>query len=143
MSISFARAATPDPTEIYHNSTRFTILAGHFGASEATARRHPRRRPLDLKPLCFAGKTHQALDCIGLRKPTFQEIVNPRQPLFLFGFLTQVAIALAHAGTSRAILASVMLFSVAFSGSIFVLFEFDDPYQMGQLFSIKPFTDVE
>ncbi len=63
--------------------------------------------------------------------------------LFLFGFLTQVAIALTHAGNSHAILASVMLFSIAFSGSIFVLFEFDDPYEMGQLLSIKPFTDVE
>jgi len=63
--------------------------------------------------------------------------------LFLFGFLTQIAIALTHAGHRGAILSSVMLFSIAFSGSIYVLLEFDDPYQISRLLSVKPVSGVE
>ena len=49
--------------------------------------------------------------------------------LLLFGLLTQIAIAFCHAGNVRALGASVMLFSVAFSAAIGILALLDDPYE--------------
>jgi len=49
--------------------------------------------------------------------------------LLLFGLLTQIAIAFCHAGNPRALAASVMLFSVAFSAAIGILALLDDPYE--------------
>jgi hypothetical protein len=49
--------------------------------------------------------------------------------LLLFGMLTQIAIAFCHAGNPRALAASVMLFSVAFSAAIGILALLDDPYE--------------
>jgi hypothetical protein len=49
--------------------------------------------------------------------------------LLLFGLLTQIAIAFCHAGNPRALAASVMLFSIAFSAAIGILALLDDPYQ--------------
>src|SRR4029079_8921028 len=49
--------------------------------------------------------------------------------LLLFGLLTQIAIAFCHAGNPRALGASVMLFSVAFSAAIAILSLLDDPYE--------------
>ncbi|CAN5510391.1 hypothetical protein BH10PSE6_BH10PSE6_37570 [soil metagenome] len=49
--------------------------------------------------------------------------------LLLFGLLTQIAIAFCHAGNPRALGASVMLFSVAFSAAIGILALLDDPYE--------------
>jgi hypothetical protein len=49
--------------------------------------------------------------------------------LLLFGLLTQIAIALCHAGNPRALAASVMLFSVAFSAAIGILALLDDPFE--------------
>ena len=47
--------------------------------------------------------------------------------LFVFGLMTQCAIALSHAGQDKAMFASVALFSVAFTASIYVLTVFDSP----------------
>jgi hypothetical protein len=49
--------------------------------------------------------------------------------LLLFGLLTQIAIAFCHAGNPRALGASVMLFSIAFSAAIGILALLDDPYE--------------
>jgi len=49
--------------------------------------------------------------------------------LLLFGLLTQIAIAFCHAGNPRALGASVMLFSIAFSAAIAILSLLDDPYE--------------
>jgi hypothetical protein len=49
--------------------------------------------------------------------------------LLLFGLLTQIAIGFCHAGNPRALAASVMLFSIAFSAAIGILALLDDPYQ--------------
>jgi hypothetical protein len=49
--------------------------------------------------------------------------------LLLFGLLTQIAIALCHAGNPRALSAAVLLFSVAFSAAIGILALLDDPYE--------------
>jgi hypothetical protein len=66
-------------------------------------------------------------DRIALHK----ERVSPSKffTLLLFGLLTQVAIAFCHAGNPRALAASVMLFSIAFSAAIGILALLDDPYQ--------------
>jgi hypothetical protein len=56
--------------------------------------------------------------------------------LLLFGLLTQVAIAFCHAGNSRALGASVMLFSIAFSAAIAILSLLDDPYESFPVISV-------
>jgi hypothetical protein len=63
--------------------------------------------------------------------------------LFLFGFLTQVAIGLAHVGHSRVVFVTIMLFSLGFSGSIFTLLRFDDVYRTGDLISKIPLKNVK
>jgi hypothetical protein len=47
--------------------------------------------------------------------------------LFIFGFLTQIAIALCHCGNVRASYWSVGLFSVAFATSVGLITAFDNP----------------
>jgi hypothetical protein len=56
--------------------------------------------------------------------------------LVLFGLLTQIAIAFCHAGNPRALGASVMLFSIAFSAAIAVLSLLDDPYESFPVISV-------
>ena len=48
--------------------------------------------------------------------------------LFVFGLLTQISIALCHAGNPRAIVATVMLFSLAFSVTVGTISVIDDPF---------------
>ena len=55
--------------------------------------------------------------------------------IFLFGVLTQIAIALCHAGNPRALGAAVLLFSIAFSACVAILTTFDDPQAFARLVS--------
>jgi len=57
--------------------------------------------------------------------------------LLVFGLLTQIAIAFCHAGNPRALAASVMLFSVAFSAAIGILALLDDPYEGVTMVSVS------
>lgn len=62
--------------------------------------------------------------------------------LFTFGFLTQVAIALCHAGQRAASWATVMLFSVAFSVTIATITIIDHP-ESAHLVSLQVLDDVK
>jgi hypothetical protein len=62
--------------------------------------------------------------------------------IFMFGVLTQFAIALCHAGNVRATWASVMLFSIAFAATMWVLTAFEDPQKFATLISDRIFVDV-
>lgn len=63
--------------------------------------------------------------------------------LFLFGVLTQIAIALCHAGNPRALGAAVMLFSLAFSACVAILTTFDDPRAFARLVSDQVLADLQ
>ena len=63
--------------------------------------------------------------------------------LFLFGVLTQIAIALCHAGNQRALGTAVMLFSIAFSACVAILTTFDDPAAFARLVSDRVLEDLE
>lgn len=60
----------------------------------------------------------------------------------IFGVLTQFAIALCHAGEFRALLATVTLFSVAFSVAMGFLTIFESNSIFASLISFEPFIDV-
>jgi hypothetical protein len=62
--------------------------------------------------------------------------------LFLFGFLTQIAIALCHAGNARATAATVMLFSLSFSAASGTLAVMDDPFSTSYLINTSALADV-
>jgi len=62
--------------------------------------------------------------------------------LFLFGFLTQIAIALCHAGNPRATAATVMLFSLSFSAATGILAVMDDPFSTSYLINTTALADV-
>jgi hypothetical protein len=64
------------------------------------------------------------------------------QIIFLFGLLTQIAIALCHAGNPRALGAAVMLFSIAFAICVGILTTFDDPQAFARLVSDRVLTDL-
>ena len=55
--------------------------------------------------------------------------------LLVFGFLTQTAIGLCHAGNLRASLATVMLFSTAFAFAVYFVAMFNDPADFGAMIS--------
>jgi len=63
--------------------------------------------------------------------------------IFIFGLLTQFAIALCHAGNKRASWAAVMLFSLAFSAAIFVLTKFEDPASFSSMISTTAIADIQ
>ena len=63
--------------------------------------------------------------------------------LFLFGVLTQIAIALCHAGNPRALGTAVMLFSIAFSVCVSVFATVDDPGAFAQLVSDRVLMDLQ
>ena len=62
--------------------------------------------------------------------------------IFFFGLLTQVAIALCHAGNQRAINATVMLFSLGFAAAMVMLVALDDPYGASHLINEAVLGDV-
>lgn len=62
--------------------------------------------------------------------------------LFLLGLLTQISIGFSHGGNRLAIIYSVMLFSVAFSGAIYFIRLFDDPYSAGYSASVAELAEV-
>lgn len=63
--------------------------------------------------------------------------------LFLFGLLTQIAIALCHAGNTRALGTTVMLFSIAFSICVSVFAMVYDPAAFAQLVSDGVLMDLQ
>ena len=63
--------------------------------------------------------------------------------IFLFGVLTQIAIALCHAGNPRALGTAVMLFSIAFSACVGILTTFDDPQAFARLVSDRVLADLQ
>ena len=63
--------------------------------------------------------------------------------VFLFGVLTQIAIALCHAGNPRASATAVMLFSVAFAACAGFLTVYDDPAAFSRLVSDRVLADVK
>jgi len=63
--------------------------------------------------------------------------------IFIFGLLTQFAIALCHAGNKRASWAAVMLFSLAFCAAIFVLTKFEDPGSFSSMISTTAIADIQ
>jgi len=60
----------------------------------------------------------------------------------IFGVLTQFAIALCHAGEFRALVATVTLFSVAFSVAMGFLTIFESNSMFASLISFEPFIDA-
>lgn len=62
--------------------------------------------------------------------------------LFLMGLLTQIAIGFSHGGNRVAMVYSVMLFSIAFSGAIYFIRAFDDPYSAGYNASFAELAEV-
>jgi MFS family permease len=60
--------------------------------------------------------------------------------LLLFGFLTQIGIALVHAGKRRAIFVTVMLFSIAFAGSVGIIELFDGQFAFSIADATGPLT---
>ncbi len=62
--------------------------------------------------------------------------------LFLMGLLTQIAIGFSHGGNRVAMAYSVMLFSLAFSGAIYFISAFDDPYSAGYHASFAELAEV-
>lgn len=55
--------------------------------------------------------------------------------LLVFGFLTQTAIGLCHAGNARTSLVTVMLFSTAFAFAVYFVAMFNDPADFGAMIS--------
>lgn len=62
--------------------------------------------------------------------------------LLILGALTQAAIALCHAGNVRASMASVLLFSVAFSVTVYFITASSHPDVAGQLIDMSHFESV-
>ncbi len=62
--------------------------------------------------------------------------------LTLFGVLTQVAIAFCHPANFRALLCSVMLFSIAFSSTMGFITIFESNQVFSSLLNVSQFNDV-
>lgn len=62
--------------------------------------------------------------------------------LTLFGVLTQVAIAFCHSGNYRALLCSVMLFSIAFSSAMVFITAFERNQVFSSLLNVSQFNDI-
>jgi len=62
--------------------------------------------------------------------------------LLIFGALTQAAIALCHAGNVRASIATVMLFSLASSVSIYFITALDDPESIQRLIDLSVYESA-
>ncbi|MFO1071084.1 MAG: hypothetical protein U1E14_21420 [Geminicoccaceae bacterium] len=64
------------------------------------------------------------------------------QILVLFGVLTQAALALSHAGNPRALWASVALYSIAFAGSLGIIYLLDHAESLTDLIARTAIEDV-
>ena len=62
--------------------------------------------------------------------------------LLILGALTQAAIALCHAGNTRASIASVLLFSVAFSVTVYFITASSHPDVVGHMIDMRHFESV-
>lgn len=62
--------------------------------------------------------------------------------IFMFGLLTQFSIALCHAGNTKASWASVMLFSIAFSGAVIAMTLFENPANFSAMINASALADV-
>lgn len=89
-------------------------------------------------------------ELITLRKARFQRLETAKSHLnifkllgiAIFGMLTQIAIGLGHAGNFRAQVASVLLFSAAFSAIMGLLTIFENNSIFSYLVIFTPFFDV-
>ena len=89
-------------------------------------------------------------ELITLRKSRFQRLETAKSHLnifkligiVIFGMLTQIAIGLGHAGNFRAQVASVLLFSAAFSAIMGLLTIFENNSVFSYLIIFTPFFDV-
>ena len=143
-------AASIDPeTPVVRNAIRSYLRQTAYGAELAPrpgAQQHPSEALKQLyrlaaDPATFKGNAVanaaflQSLDVVRAAREDRADLHKARVApskfftLLLFGLLTQIAIAFCHAGNPRALGASVMLFSVAFSAAIGILALLDDPYE--------------